>query len=474
MGTLKVILVILEVLLLFNLLIGVHELGHFLAAKWRGLKIDRFAIWFGKPIWKKKIDGVEYALGWIPAGGYVALPQMATMEAIEGKGESSGQPLPPISALDKIIVAVAGPLFSFLLAVVFAFVVWGVGKPEQSAQDSTTIGWADPNGPAWNAGLRPGDKILEIDGHKVSQFASASQDSITWRIVTSEGTNIAIKYSRDGKEGFAYAVPTNRPTKWYERKALRQIFVRPAFPATIGAIASNSPAAIAGLRTNDEITAVDGNRVYSPTAVLYAQEMLTNGPLRPVTMSVQRGDEKFERSLLAEKPVKPDNAAPSFGILAWAIQSNETLSYPRPFDQIADSAGQIIATIRTVASKKSDVGIQQLGGAIMIIRAYKSFFESENGWRRVLWFSVVLNVNLAMLNLLPFPVLDGGHITLALIETIRRRPVNARLLQYLQTACAVLLIAFMLFIAFFDTGDWVRSARQDRLDDQPVVFAPKH
>ena len=79
----------LEVVLLFNLLIGVHELGHFLAAKWRGLKIDRFAIWFGKPVWKKKIGGVEYALGWIPAGGYVALPQMATMEAIEGKTEDA-------------------------------------------------------------------------------------------------------------------------------------------------------------------------------------------------------------------------------------------------------------------------------------------------------------------------------------------------------------------------------------------------
>src|SRR5881275_3466545 len=109
MATLKYIFIILEVLMLFNLLIGVHELGHFLAAKWRGLKVDRFAIWFGKPIWKKKIGGVEYALGTIPAGGYVALPQMATMEMIEGKGDGSEQPLPPISALDKIIVAVAGP-----------------------------------------------------------------------------------------------------------------------------------------------------------------------------------------------------------------------------------------------------------------------------------------------------------------------------------------------------------------------------
>src|SRR2546422_233050 len=129
MSVLKVIFIFLEVLLLFNLLIFVHELGHFLAARWRGLRVDRFAIWFGKPIWKKKINGVEYALGTIPAGGYVSLPQMATMEAIEGKSESSGQPLPPISALDKIIVAVAGPLFSFLLAFFFAVIVWQIGKP---------------------------------------------------------------------------------------------------------------------------------------------------------------------------------------------------------------------------------------------------------------------------------------------------------------------------------------------------------
>src|SRR5947208_5803703 len=112
MSILKFIFIALEVLLLFNLLIFVHELGHFLAARWRGLKVERFAIWFGKPIWKTKINGVEYALGSIPAGGYVSLPQMAPMEVIEGKSDTPTEPLPPISALDKIIVAFAGPLFS--------------------------------------------------------------------------------------------------------------------------------------------------------------------------------------------------------------------------------------------------------------------------------------------------------------------------------------------------------------------------
>src|SRR5438046_934273 len=105
MATLKVILVVFEALLALNLLIFVHELGHFLAARWRKMRVDRFAIWFGKPIWKANINGVEYALGWIPAGGYVALPQMATMEMIEGKSEGSEQPPPPAPPLDKIIVA---------------------------------------------------------------------------------------------------------------------------------------------------------------------------------------------------------------------------------------------------------------------------------------------------------------------------------------------------------------------------------
>jgi len=105
----------------------------------------------------------------------------------------------------------------------------------------------------------------------------------------------------------------------------------------------------------------------------------------------------------------------------------------------------------------------------MIIRVYYNLFQDEDGRRRVLWFSVILNVNLALLNMLPLPVLDGGHITLSLIEWIRRRPVHAKVLDWIQTAFAALLITFMLYIAFYDIGDWGRSARADR--EVPVVFA---
>jgi regulator of sigma E protease len=470
MNVLKVTFTVLEALLALNLLIFVHELGHFLAARWRGMKIDRFAIWFGKPIWKKKINGVEYALGWIPAGGYVALPQMATMEMIEGKGESAAEPLPPVSAQDKIIVAFAGPLFSFLLAAAFAFVVWGVGRPEPASGNSTVIGWAEPDGPAWKAGLRPGDRILEIDDRPVTQFGP-STDSVMWRIITSEGEKIKIKYAREGREDTVQVVPYKAPTKWYERKSLRKVLIDPVRPAIIGAMATNSPAALAGLRVADEMIAIDGEKIFSPWAVMQVEKLLTNGTIQPITFTIRRGKEQFDCTLLPEKPIQPADADPLLGITAWIVNSDEVLRNPRPLAQIRESAGQIFATVGAVFSSKSDVGIQQLGGAVMIIRVYKNFFESENGWRRVLWFSVVLNVNLALLNLLPFPVLDGGHITLAIVEAIRRRPVSARLLNYLQSACAAVLIGFMLFIAFYDTGDWVRSARRDRA--QPIVFAPK-
>jgi regulator of sigma E protease len=499
MTILHYILIALEVVLIFNLIIGVHELGHFLAARWRGLKVERFAIWFGKPIWKKKIGDVEYALGTIPFGGYVSLPQMATMELIEGKsgklegkvvepfaervggekGEAQAalETLPNVSPLDKIIVAFAGPLFSFLLAIGFAFVVWGVGRPTNEADNTTTVGWVDQKdangnpGPAWQAGLRPGDTILEVDGQPVHHFSPTSADSVTWRIVTSTGTNIAIKYVRDGKTDTAYAVPYHHVTKWYERKALRQILIRPAMKSIVYEVATNSPAALAGLSSGDELIALNGEKFYHPMAIFSIQDSWSNSPVQPVVLTVKRGSEQFDRTLLAVKPSQPANSSPALGLIELVDETNVTLLHQKPFEQIQASAAQIFNTFGALFNKKGEIGVQQLGGAVMIIRVYSNLFQDDDGWRRVLWFSVILNVNLALLNLLPLPVLDGGHITLSLIEAVRRRPVSGKILEKIQSGFAALLIAFMLYIAFFDTGDWLRSARADR--EQPVVFAPQ-
>ena len=143
------------VVMFFNVMIFVHELGHFLAGKWRGAYIDRFQIWFGKPIWSKKIWGVQWGLGWIPAGGFVSLPQLEDMQNIEGKAELP-QDLKPLKAKDKVIIAAAGPVFSLLLAYIFACIVWCVGKPVTEIQN-THIGYLVDDAPAAHAGLLPGD-----------------------------------------------------------------------------------------------------------------------------------------------------------------------------------------------------------------------------------------------------------------------------------------------------------------------------
>src|SRR2546427_1090765 len=129
----------------------------------------------------------------------------------------------------------------------------------------------------------------------------------------------------------------------------------------------------------------------------------------------------------------------------------------------------MISTFGALFSPKSDVKAQHLSGPVGIMRIYYLLFESEHGWRMAIWFSVIFNVNLALLNLLPIPVLDGGHIMLALIEVVRRKPVNLKLLQFVQTACAVLIIGYMLYVTFYDAQDlpWQRSEKLE------IKFAPK-
>jgi regulator of sigma E protease len=271
-------------------------------------------------------------------------------------------------------------------------------------------------------------------------------------------------------------VPKRRETKWYERKAMRQVLIAPEHEAFVHDVATNSPAAIAGLQRGDKVVAVNGEKLHSVLKILHLEESMTNASIaaQPVTLTVVRGSNQFDKTLLAEKPIKPKDGTPSLGVLAWLTSTNATrMDHPSPGAQIESSVSQIVGTLRVLVSRTSDVGVQQLGGAVMIIRVYKNLFENENGWRLVLWFSVIMNVNLALLNLLPLPVLDGGHITLALIEMARRRPVSGKILNYIQSGFAMALIAFMIFIAFFDTGDWVRSARKEAREEQIPVFAPK-
>src|SRR5881396_3240673 len=463
----RVIFILLEVLILFNLLIVVHELGHFLAARWRGLYIEKFGVWFGKPIWKKTINGVEYSLGSLPFGGFVALPQLAPMDIIEGKADVDREQLPPISALDKIIVAVAGPFFSVLLAFAFAVMVWIVGYPVSESDMTTTIGYIMPDSPAAKAGLQPGDKILEVDGKRVTRFLGMN-DSVSWAVVRSEGETVPVKFERGGKVETVQVEPYKAETRGWRRKSVRQLLILPAETAIIDKVEPNSPAAAAGLRPRDVIRGFNHTPIYNPIALL---EYISKHPNDELVLHVERGGEKFD------VPVKPTllltngEKKPRIGI-QWDTTGKVSIQHPNPIEQVYNSVTSTLKTIGAVASPKSDVKLQHLSGPVGIGRIYYLLFQSERGWQLALWFSVILNVNLAILNMLPIPVLDGGHIVLALIESVRRRPVNMRVLEVVQTSCAVVIIGYMLYITFFDVQDlpFVRK----KLDQLEAGSQPKN
>src|SRR5436190_11976648 len=340
MYILNFFLILLEVLLLFNLLIFVHELGHFLAAKWRGLKIERFAVWFGKPIWQKEINGITYCLGSIPAGGYVALPQMATMEVIEGKTDAKQEQLPPITALDKIIVAFAGPLFSLLLALFFASIVWVVGHPVGEADSTTIIGYVLPDSPAQKVGLQPGDKILEVDGKPVRRFLGMN-DSVSWNVVRSEGDKIAVKFQRDGAVRTLWVEPYKAETRGWRRKSVRQLLIFPAETPIIDKVEPGTPAAAAGLRKGDIIRGHDGTPIYNPIALL---EYISKHPNDELVLHVERGGEKFD------VPVKPTllptngEKKPRIGI-QWDTTGIVSIQHPNPIEQVYNSVASTLKTI---------------------------------------------------------------------------------------------------------------------------------
>src|SRR5438034_7791344 len=414
----RVILVLIQVLVIFNLLIVVHEIGHFLAARWRGLYVEKFGVWFGKPLWKKKINGVQYSLGSLPFGGFVALPQLAPMDIIEGKADVDRAQLPPVSALDKIIVAVAGPFFSLLLAVVFAAVVWVVGYPVSESDTTTVIGYIMPDSPAEKVGLLPGDKILEVDGKPVTRFLGMN-DSVSWAVVRSEGETVPVKFERGGQVQTVSVEPYKAETRGWRRKSVRQLLILPAETAIIDKVEPNTPAAAAGLRPHDIVRGFDQTPIYNPVALL---EYISQHPKDQLVLHVERDGERFD------VPVKPTllptggEMKPRIGI-QWDTTGILSISHPNPIEQIYNSLTSTLKTIGAVASPKSDVKLQHLSGPDGIGRIYYLLFQSERGWQLALWFSVILNVNLAILNMLPIPVLDGGHIVLALIESVRRKPV---------------------------------------------------
>lgn len=463
-------LLILVVIGVFNIIIFVHELGHFLAARWRGLQVDRFQIWFGKPIWKKEINGVQYGLGWLPFGGFVALPQMVTMESVEGANRDSDE-LPPVSPLDKIIVAFAGPLFSLLLAFLAAFAVWGLGKP-QDAIKSNVVGYVVEDGPADKAGILVGDKILEVEGEPVKWFAGGLFDDIRTRIMLTEGDAVTFKVDRGGEILTIESKFDIEKTAFYKRRALPSVGIGPHMPAIVGELivdenGQKGPAERAGMLSGDEIISVNGEKIYSPAGV---GALLKKNDWKESKITVRRGDQDVDLMITPLKPLSEAYKDPMIGIRWDQTVGIETeLVTVNPVEQIGNSLRTMLMTIKTISSPSSHVGVDQLAGPIGIAKTKYLLLKEEFGWLRVLAFFVLFNVNLAVLNMLPLPVLDGGHIVMAGAEWVRGKPLPSKFLEIVQSVCALVIIGFMLFITTKDIGDEVPGDSPSK-EDLKIVW----
>jgi regulator of sigma E protease len=373
------------------------------------------------------------------------------MEALEG-GSKDAKPLPAISAMDKIIVAFAGPLFSMMLALVSAIVVWKVGKPADFIP-STVVGFVAPNSAAQQAGIQIGDDITAINGEPVNGFAG-SLNSISERIILSRGKQITYTVEREGSaqpiilsSGFE-----TEKTHWFQRRGLREVGIFPSSDAIVDQVSPNSPAADANLAKGDQIVSIDGKKLLS---LEQFSQHIRDKEFKTVHLAVRtKQGEIREMDLTPERPLKPANADPKVGI-GWDVSAevDVRIVHPEPIAQVTDSLRMMWVTITSVIAPDSNIGVDHLSGPVGIAKMQFQLLQTDEGWRRILAFMVLFNVNLAVLNMMPFPVLDGGHITLAILEKIFGRPVKARPLEILQTVCALALISLMLFVTSKDIGD---------------------
>ena len=187
------------VVLMFGASIFIHEFGHFWVALKRGLKVEAFAIGFGPKIFSWIRDGIEYSVRWIPAGGFVKLPQMITSQALEGSNDT--EPLPPASPWSKILVALAGPVMNIFFAFVIATVIYYVGLPVPV--NPSVIGYVEPNSPEAKMGIHEGDRVVSVDGKPVKSWEQINQITIFARtnalpvVIEREGKPITICYGAE-------------------------------------------------------------------------------------------------------------------------------------------------------------------------------------------------------------------------------------------------------------------------------------
>lgn len=424
---------ILFIAFFFGLCVGIHEFGHLLAGLWRGLVVERFSIGFGPKLWGFRRRGVEYIVSTLPFGGYVALPQL---EPAEQHHDQAGNPIPPAKPLDRIITAFAGPFFNLLFGFFLALFVWWFGIYKPAPADRCEVFNVPATSAEYAAGLRPGDVILAVNG---KGFKKGWQE-LAERIVLTPG-DVTLHISRGGVEQDIFYRPAPNP----DTEGLGFPFFEVREPVVVQKVMDGTPAAAAGLQTGDEIVTAGGAVVTGRPAFIKAVQA-SGG--KSLALEIRRKDVAGLLPVTLTPRSVMDNGKAVYRI-GTVLESPLVLTHPNPWQQFVDVMTRTRDTLRAWLTPGSRVQARHMSGPVGIAQGiyltvhYGSFMDG-------LSFIVLITFSLAVFNLLPLPVLDGGHIFMALIEMVIRRRIPVRVAYWMQTGFAVLLISFMLYVTVFD------------------------
>ena len=446
--------------------IFIHELGHFLAAKKRGLIADRFSIGFGPRLFGWHKYGTDFRVSLLPLGGYVSLPQLADMGRLEGAEDTDSSTLPPISYADKMIVAVMGAVCNLILAFILSLLLWGVGreiiKTTEVGYIAETVINTDKQtvvGPAQAAGIQKGDTILSVDGQAIGNWMQYQNALMTSTGRTQDGRAVVeLGILRDGASLTLTAYPETVSTEGIRHLGIYPISDRNAAPMIVY-LESDMPGLAAGLQTGDRILELDGERVISSG---FLSTYLANHGDRSIAITVERDGDTIV--IPVQPRIKAGEQLPRFGFAYDYPFKTERVHY-NPAEQMLQFANTMRQTLYALLHRDSDVKVRNMSGPVGIVHGLSTM--ARYGWVDLIWFLALINVNLALFNLLPIPVLDGGHMLFATIAKLIGRPLPRKLMERVQFAFVLLLLAFVAYVSFFDIGRVGRSAGLIK-DEAPV------
>jgi len=411
-----------------GLIIFFHELGHFLAAKKVGMKVLKFSIGFGPRLIGFKKGETEYCISWLPLfGGYVKLAGESPWGRKGTPEEFSSQP-----KRSRFTVAFSGPLANFLVAVGIYSLVFLQGIQVPVMFTTTIVGEVIKDSPAGRVGLQPGDRIITIDGQKMKDW-----NEITRVVSLNPGRELRIEILRGDQQLIKLVTPEKETNL-----GIGYIGATPYMIPMVGEVIKGSPAEKAGLRSGDLVLAVDGEKIENWLPLV---EKIRNSKAEYLVFTVKRGNEELSFQ------VKPQfDAKAGRRLIGIGYYINRRYSIFSAFYQgIRETKDIILLTITAVRKMVSgEVSLRGLAGPVGMVQMTGEVARS--GWQPLLFFAAFISANLAMINLLPIPIADGGQILFVGLEAIRGRPLTLRQQIVIQQIGIAFLIFLFLLVTYND------------------------